>query len=57
VKRREEAATMNRLEEAGTEAEPAEDEPESAEAAEPAMPPIDEDVSGSVNAALHDADE
>lgn len=30
---------------------------ESADAAEPSTPPIDEDVAGSVNAALHDADD
>ena len=42
-----------------TEIDPAEhgDEEESAERAEPATPPIDEDVAGSVNAALPDTDE
>ena len=41
-----------------TEAETAPDEAHEAdEAPEPVTPPIDEDVAGSVNAALHDADE
>ena len=48
----------SRPEEAGTEAEPegtTADEP--AESSEPTTPPIDEDVAGSVNAALPDADD
>lgn len=50
---------MSRLEERENEAEPAagREAEEAAEAPEPATPPIDEDVAGSVNAALHDADE
>jgi hypothetical protein len=41
-----------------TEAETAPHEADEAdEAPEPDTPPIDEDVAGSVNAALHDADE
>jgi hypothetical protein len=50
---------MSRPEETGTEAEeeqPEEDE-QVPERPEPATPLIDEDVAGSVNAALHDADE
>jgi hypothetical protein len=54
-----EEATMSRPEQTGTEAEPESrpeaDEPD--EVPERATPPIDEDVAGSVNAALHDADE
>jgi hypothetical protein len=50
---------MSRPEQTGTEAEPESrpeaDEPD--EVPERATPPIDEDVAGSVNAALHDADE
>jgi hypothetical protein len=48
---------MSRPEYSGPETEPAEEEAESAEVSEPATPPIDEDVAGSVNAAVHDADE
>ena len=48
---------MSRPEDNGPETKPAGDEAEGAEAPEPATPPIDEDVTGSVNAAVHDADE
>lgn len=50
---------MSRPEQTGTEAEPAprEEADDAAETTEPATPPIDEDVAGSLNAALHDADE
>jgi hypothetical protein len=48
---------MSRPEDSSTETEPAGEEAESAEVSEPATPPIDEDVAGSVNAAVHDADE
>jgi hypothetical protein len=48
---------MSRPEDNGTETEPAGDQAENAEAPEPVTPPIDEDVAGSVNAALHDTDE
>jgi hypothetical protein len=49
---------MNRPEEVDTKTESAGNEAEeSADAPEPATPPIDEDVAGSVNAAVHDADE
>ena len=48
---------MSRPEESGTETEPAGEETESPEISEPTTPPIDEDVTGSVNAAVHDADE
>jgi hypothetical protein len=54
----EEATMTSRLEETGTEAEPegtTADEP--AESSEFRTPPIDEDVAGSVNAALPDDDE
>jgi hypothetical protein len=60
-KRAEEATRMSRPEvrETRVEAEPApgEERVEETEAREPATPPIDEDVAGSVNAALHEADE
>jgi hypothetical protein len=56
-KRSKEATTMSRQEESGSETEPAGEEAESADAPEPTTPPIDEDVAGSVNAAVHDADE
>lgn len=56
-KRSEEATTMSRAEDSRTETEPPGDEAESADVPEPATPPIDEDVTGSVNAAVHDADE
>ena len=46
---------MSRPEDSGSETEPAGEE--GADAPEPATPPIDEDVAGSVNAAVHDADE
>jgi hypothetical protein len=54
--------TMSRPEESGTEADQADQadrraEEEDAERSEPVTPPIDEDVAGSVNAALHEADE
>jgi hypothetical protein len=55
-KRSEEATTMSRPDDSGSETEPA-GEAESADAPEPMTPPIDEDVAGSVNAAVHDADE
>jgi hypothetical protein len=50
---------MSRPEESGTEADQADrrEEEEDAERSEPVTPPIDEDVAGSVNAALHEADE
>ena len=54
---------MSRPEKRGTETDLAdrqkeeEEEEEGAERSEPVTPPIDEDVSGSVNAALHEADE
>jgi hypothetical protein len=51
---------MNRPEESGREADEAgRSEPNGVdeESTEPATAPIDEDVAGSVNAALHDADE
>jgi hypothetical protein len=48
---------MSRPEDSSTETEPAGEEAERAEVSEPATPPIDEDVAGSVNAAVHDADE
>ena len=50
---------MSRPEDKTTEAEPdsAQDADEEVERAEPGTPPIDEDVAGSVNAALPDADE
>jgi hypothetical protein len=51
---------MSRQEERGTEADPAdrrEEEEEVANRAQPVTPPIDEDVSGSVNAAVHETDE
>jgi hypothetical protein len=49
----------SRPEEAGTETEPDDGTPasEAAESSEPRTPPIDEDVAGSVNAALPDADD
>jgi hypothetical protein len=47
---------MNR-QEAATEAEPENEAEEDADAPEPSTPAIDEDVAGSVNAALHDADD
>jgi hypothetical protein len=56
-KRSEEATTMSRREDSGCETEPAGEEAESADAPEPVTPPIDEDVAGSVNAAVHDADD
>lgn len=52
---------MSRPEEHRTETDLAdrqeEGEVEGAERSEPVRPPIDEDVSGSVNAAVHEADE
>ena len=48
---------MSRPEDSGSETEPAGEEAESADAPEPVTPPIDEDVAGSVNAAVHDADD
>jgi hypothetical protein len=52
---------MSRPEERRTETDLAdrqeEEDGEGAERSEPVTPPIDEDVSGSVNAALHEADE
>jgi hypothetical protein len=48
---------MSRPQDSGTEIEPAGEEAESADAPEPVTAPIDEDVAGSVNAALHDSDE
>jgi hypothetical protein len=60
-KRAEEATRMKRPErrETKVEAEPApgQDVLDAAEAREPVTPPIDEDMAGSVNAALHEADE
>jgi hypothetical protein len=56
-KRSEEATTMSRPEDSRSETEPAGEEAESADAPEPMTAPIDEDVAGSVNAAVHDADE
>jgi hypothetical protein len=60
-KRAEEATRMSRPKVRETEAEPesapGEDHVESTEDREPVTPPIDEDVAGSVNAALHEADE
>jgi hypothetical protein len=56
-KRSEEATTMSRPEDSGSETEPAGEEAENADAPEPVTPPIDEDVAGSVNAAVHDADD
>jgi hypothetical protein len=56
-KRSEEATTMSRSEDSGSETEPAGEEAESANAPEAVTPPIDEDVAVSVNAAVHDADE
>jgi hypothetical protein len=54
-----EGVTMSRPEDKTTEAEPdsAQDADEEVERAEPGTPPIDEDVAGSVNAALPDLDE
>jgi len=51
--------TMSRPEERGTKTDLADrrDEDEVAEGSEPVTPPIDEDVTGSVNAALHEADD
>jgi hypothetical protein len=48
---------MSRPEERRAEAEPQEDRADVGQGSEPETPPIDEDVAGSVNAALHDADE
>jgi hypothetical protein len=51
---------MSRPEERRTETDPADrrqEEEEVAERPEPVTPPIDEDVTVSVNAALHEADE
>jgi hypothetical protein len=48
---------MSGPEDSKSETEPAAEDAESADAPEPATPPIDEDVAGSVNAAVHDADE
>ena len=48
---------MSRPKYSESETEPAGKEAESADAPEPMTPPIDEDVAGSVNAAVHDADE
>jgi hypothetical protein len=50
---------MSRREEKTTEAELnlARDAEEEVESTEPGTPPIDEDIAGSVNAALPDADE
>ena len=50
---------MSQPEQTRTETEPAprEEADELDEAPEPETPAIDEDVAGSVNAALHDADE
>jgi hypothetical protein len=57
---------MNRSEETGTTSKPDADEPsredraeedEIADRTEPATPLIDQDVAGSVNAALHETDE
>jgi hypothetical protein len=56
-KRSEEATTMSRPEDSGSGTEPAGEEGENAGAPEPVTPPIDEDVAGPVNAAVHDADE
>jgi hypothetical protein len=60
-KRAEEATRMSRPEVRETEAEPEsapdQDPVESTEDQEAVTPPIDEDVAGSVNAALHEADE
>jgi hypothetical protein len=47
---------MSRPEEVETRTEPAGNEAEES-APEPVTPPIDEDVAGSVNAALHETDE
>ena len=55
-KRREETTTMSR-QEAATDTEPEPEADEDAGEPEPSTPPIDEDVAGSVNAALHDADD
>jgi hypothetical protein len=53
--------TMSRPEEREIETDLAdrreEEEGEGVERTEPVTPPIDEDVAGSVNAALHEADE
>jgi hypothetical protein len=43
--------------EATTDTEPKTEANEDAGEPEPSTPPIDEDVAGSVNAALHDADD
>jgi hypothetical protein len=43
--------------EAEAESAPDQDPDESTEDRDPVTPPIDEDVAGSVNAALHEADE
>jgi hypothetical protein len=56
-KRPEEARTISRPEDSGSETELAGEEAESVDAPELVTPPIDEDVAGSVNAAVHDADE
>ena len=50
---------MSRPEETGTEAEEEQrkEDERVPERPEPVTPPIDEDVAGSVNAALHDADD
>jgi len=48
---------MSRPEDSGSETEPTGEEAESAEVSKLSTPPIDEDVAGSVNAAVHDADE
>lgn len=60
-KRAEEATRMKRPDRRETKVEnepaPGQDALDTAEAREPVTPPIDEDMAGSVNAALHEADE
>jgi len=52
-----EDTTMSRQEDPVPEGERVGHEGDDAEVSEPVTPPIDEDVAGSVNAALHDTDE
>jgi hypothetical protein len=56
AKQRRETTTVSR-QEATTDTEPKTEANEDAGEPEPSTPPIDEDVAGSVNAALHDADD
>jgi len=59
VKRREEEAMTTRPEDREPEVDPAErgEEEEAAQRTEPVTPPIDEEVAGSVNAAVPERDE